>query len=86
MKDQEETQNCPECGWPMDACDCLKNSAEAKNGDKWTGEYGDTQEWWVYRDKAGNLYESKEIPVHYIRMDNARLVTCENGSVAIGPK
>lgn len=47
-------------------------NATAINGDKWTGERNSP--WWVYQDKNGNLYESKEIPVYRIIMDNAKVV------------
>lgn len=85
VKGDDITQNCVECGCISGQCDCDPDPATAKNGDKWTGEHGDTPEWWIYRDKAGSLYESKEIPAYRIYMDNARLVTCEDGSRGIAP-
>lgn len=49
-------------------------NATAKNGDKWTGEQP-VDGWWMYRDKAGRLYESREVPAYRIVMDNAEIVT-----------
>lgn len=44
-------------------------NATANNGDIWTGDReGD---WWMYKDKDGNLYESREVPAYRIVMDNA---------------
>lgn len=41
--------------------------AKNKQGHEWTGERQD--DFWVYRDEKGNLYESKEIPEYKIKMD-----------------
>jgi hypothetical protein len=61
---------------------------EAKNGDLWNGERVTEGQcvFYLYEDKDGNLYESSEVPVYKIHMDNARLVTCDDGKVAIAPK
>ncbi len=36
-------------------------NATAINGDVWQGDRDG--EYWIYADAAGNLYESKEVPV-----------------------
>lgn len=59
-------------------------NATAENGDIWTGEKQDG--FWIYQDCAGNSYESREIPAYRIVMDNATMMRCVNGSLAIGPK
>lgn len=62
-------------------------NATANNGDVWTGEKqkeGGTL-WWIYRDAAGHLYESKEVPAYRIHLDNAALIPTQDGW-AIGPK
>lgn len=57
--------------------------ATARNGDEWTGERdGD---WWLYSDAAGNLYESREVPVYRIRMNNAKQTTDAHGKLCIAP-
>lgn len=53
--------------------------ATASNGDEWTGERNGA--WWLYTDSNGNLYESKEVPVFRVVMDNAVW-----DGVAIAPK
>jgi len=39
--------------------------ATATNGDEWTGER--SGELWIYRDKEGWFYESREVPAYRIR-------------------
>lgn len=56
--------------------------ATAQNGDVWTGESQDG--FWLYRDKAGNIYESKEVPAYRIMMDNATQQVV-NGKPTITP-
>jgi len=56
--------------------------ATATNGDEWTGEKAG--EWWIYRDKEGRLYESREVPAYRIRMQ-ATQVRCAGGRFAIAP-
>lgn len=38
-----------------------------KQGHEWTGEKQD--DFWIYKDDKDNLYESKEIPVYQIKMN-----------------
>lgn len=57
-------------------------NAKAKNGDEWTGERDG--EWWVYQDAQGRLYESKEVPVDRIIMNNATQ-TMVDGKLTIVP-
>lgn len=61
-------------------------NATAKNGDVWSGEKftEGSQTFWLYRDRAGRLYESTEAPAFRIAMNNARQVTV-NGRRAIAP-
>lgn len=58
-------------------------NATAQNGDEHTGERDG--EWWQYRDKAGNLYESREVPAYRIVMDNATQITTPDGKRGIAP-
>lgn len=44
-------------------------NATSKAGDVWTGETQDG--FYIYTDKNGNLYKSKERPAYRIVMDNA---------------
>ena len=57
-------------------------NATAKNGDVRSGERNG--DWWVYRDGAGRLYESKEIPAYRIAL-NVTQVICSDGRLAIAP-
>ena len=59
-------------------------NATSKDGDIWTGE-PPVDGWYIYADAVGTLYESREIPVYRIVMDNATLQTI-NGKPTICPK
>lgn len=46
-------------------------------GHAWTGEKHSEGHklFWIYKDDAGNLYESEEVPTYRIAMNNATLRT-----------
>lgn len=49
--------------------------ATAQNGDAWTGEVSTegTSRFWHYLDTEGREYQSGEMPVYRIAMDNAAI-------------
>lgn len=57
-------------------------NATLSNGDEWTGEK--QEDYWICRDKNGNLYETRETPAYRIVMDNATQ-TMLNGRLVITP-
>jgi hypothetical protein len=56
--------------------------ATSKNGDEWTGERAD--DWWLYEDSQGRVYESREVPAYRIQMDNAKQILVD-GKLTIAP-